>query len=74
MKPKCVIWDGSDGCCFCWGVCVCMRLFIYIFILLKFMGGAGGIVLFHSCSLCCLYLFGLDMSCQLAAYICIFSV
>lgn len=32
------------------GVCVYMCLFI----LLKFMGGAGGIVLFHPCSLCCL--------------------
>lgn len=52
------------------GVCVYMCLFI----LLKFMGGAGGIVLFHPCSLMLSYLFVLDMCCQLAAYICLFSV
>jgi hypothetical protein len=52
-------------------VVVFVRMCVF---LLKLMGGAGGILLFHPFSLCCLYLFGLDLCCQFAGYICIFSV
>lgn len=69
VKPKCVIQDGSDGCCVCWGVCVYVLIYF-----VKIYGWGWWHCIVSLLFIMLSYLFGLYMCCQLAAYICIFSV